>query len=205
MTERRLEKTASVICDFVSRLFVTRVSDPRLRTLNVTRAKVSPDMRRAYVYYSVMGGEEAEAEAARALRKAAGFVRASLAGGLSLRFTPEVVFIFDKNPAYAQRVMEILATDPSVAALRAGTPASPAKGQAGGATGAEGQGGAGADSVVGVGGHEDSVDGDSVGGDDDYGDSVGGDDDYGDADADADNGYPDSDDADGGVDIEGDS
>jgi ribosome-binding factor A len=118
MGERRLRKAASVIGDFVSNLFVTRVSDPRLRALTVTRAKVSHDMRRAYIFYSVIGGEAEKADVAKALGKAAGFVRASLAEGLSLRFTPEVVFLFDKNPGYAQRVMDILATDPHIAALR---------------------------------------------------------------------------------------
>ncbi|MDR1079753.1 MAG: 30S ribosome-binding factor RbfA [Deltaproteobacteria bacterium] len=120
MGERRVQKAASVIGDFVSSLFVTRISDPRLRSLTVTRAKVSPDMRRAYIYYSVLGGDGERAEAERALRKARGFVRANLASELSLRFTPEVVFLFDRNPGYAQRVMEILAGDPSIAALRAG-------------------------------------------------------------------------------------
>ncbi|MDR1037585.1 MAG: 30S ribosome-binding factor RbfA [Deltaproteobacteria bacterium] len=118
MGERRVKKAASVISDFVSSLFVTRISDPRLRALTVTRARVSPDMRRAYIYYSILGGDQEKAEAEKALKKARGFVRANLASGLSLRFTPEVVFVFDKNPGYAQRVMEILATDPSIAARK---------------------------------------------------------------------------------------
>ncbi|MDR3155378.1 MAG: 30S ribosome-binding factor RbfA, partial [Deltaproteobacteria bacterium] len=130
MSERRLQKAASVIGDFVSSLFVTRVSDPRLRPISVTRAKVSADMRKAYIYYSVMGGDEEREAAEKALLKAKGFVRASLGSGLSLRHTPEVSFIFDRNPAYAQKVMEILGSDPSVAALRAGASAGEAPAEA---------------------------------------------------------------------------
>jgi ribosome-binding factor A len=115
----------SVIAEYVSSLFVTRVSDPRLRPLNVTRAKVSPDMRRAYVYYSVLGGEDERASAEKALRKAAGFVRSSLGGALPLRHVPEVVFLYDRNPVYAQRVMEILAEGSSLVDAGAGREGGP--------------------------------------------------------------------------------
>ncbi|MDR1313245.1 MAG: 30S ribosome-binding factor RbfA [Deltaproteobacteria bacterium] len=142
MGERRLRKAESVISGFVSNLFVTKVSDPRLRALNVTRSKVSPDMRRAYIYYSVMGGDEEKAAVEKALRKAKGFVRANLAKELSLRFAPEVVFLFDRNPGYAQRVMEILNEDQSIAALRAGNGPAPPPGAGAGQGVGGGPGGA---------------------------------------------------------------
>ncbi|MDR1577610.1 MAG: 30S ribosome-binding factor RbfA [Deltaproteobacteria bacterium] len=109
MSQRRLDKINRQLLAQVSELLLFRSSDPRLKWVNVTRASVSGDTRRAKIYYSVLGDGAAREAAGLALKKAAGFVRSRLAESLGLRVTPEIDFAFDPNYEYAQRLGHVLA------------------------------------------------------------------------------------------------
>jgi ribosome-binding factor A len=101
---RRKEKYSGLIGNFVSTLFVTKIDDPRLRHLSITKVEVSIDLKHAKVFYSVLGSEKEINDAKIALKKASGFARFSIGKVLNLRNTPELHFIYDKNPAYAERI-----------------------------------------------------------------------------------------------------
>jgi ribosome-binding factor A len=103
----------------VSELLLLRSSDPRLKLVSVTRAQVSPDLRKARIFYSVLADQAGQSEAAAALRKAAGFIRSNLAATLGLRAVPELLFVYDKNVENAQRVHQVLAE------LKSESPANP--------------------------------------------------------------------------------
>jgi ribosome-binding factor A len=108
MDTRRLKRIGGLIEGYVATLLLTKAKDPRLKNVTITRAEITPDLKKARVFYSVLGGDEEKIAAETALKKAKGFVRASVGENLELRNTPEIVFIFDKNPGYAQKVEEIL-------------------------------------------------------------------------------------------------
>jgi ribosome-binding factor A len=119
MNRKRQEQMASLLEGFVADLFVRRASDPRLREVVVTRSKISADLRNATVYYSVLGsGARAEAPpgVSLALEGAMGFIRSAMASGLPLRAVPRLRFVFDRNPAHAQAIQEILASEAAPAA-----------------------------------------------------------------------------------------
>jgi ribosome-binding factor A len=105
---RRLEKISRLIVAKVSELLLFKSNDPRLHKVNITRTIVSGDMKKAKVFYSVLGDQEAKKSAETALKKAAGFIRFHLADHLGLRVVPELAFVFDKNPEYAQHINELL-------------------------------------------------------------------------------------------------
>ncbi|MDR1871763.1 MAG: 30S ribosome-binding factor RbfA [Deltaproteobacteria bacterium] len=107
MSQRRLEKVNHQILTQVAELLLLRSEDPRLKTVSVTRAEVSPDLRKAKVFWSVLGDEDQKKAATKALTGAAGFIRSSLAGTLGLRAVPELSFIFDKNLEYAQKLNQV--------------------------------------------------------------------------------------------------
>jgi ribosome-binding factor A len=94
----------SLIRAEIAELFLYKSKDPRLRPVTVTRALVSPDLRKARVFWSVLGGQGQVEAAEKALSKAKGFLRASLASRLELRNVPEITFELDRNPEYAQRM-----------------------------------------------------------------------------------------------------
>ncbi|MDR3134888.1 MAG: 30S ribosome-binding factor RbfA [Deltaproteobacteria bacterium] len=108
MSQQRLERLNSLVCSKVNELLLTKSKDPRLEGVTVTKAIASGDLRTVRVFYSLIGDEERLAEADRAWKKAAGFVRSRLATILDQKHTPRLLFERDMNLAHAERVNEIL-------------------------------------------------------------------------------------------------
>jgi ribosome-binding factor A len=104
-----LEKINRQIVSQVAELLLFKTGDPRLKSVTVTRADVSADLKKARVFFSVLGSDSDREKAEAALKKAAGFIRSNLAGSLSLKHVPDLTFMFDKNPEYAQRLTRLLA------------------------------------------------------------------------------------------------
>ncbi len=110
MSQRRLERVRELLKGAVAELLLVKSKDPRLKSVNITAAKVTPDLKKAIILYSVMGDEKERAKVQEALDKASGFVRASLGEHLQMKFSPQVKFEFDKNLAYAQHMNDLLNT-----------------------------------------------------------------------------------------------
>jgi ribosome-binding factor A len=106
----RIERLNSLIAETVAELFQRGSKDPRLAPVTVSRVEVSPDLRSARIVYGILGGDDEREAAAKALAKAAGFVRSKLYETLSLKRVPEIRFELDRNVAHAARVAEVLAS-----------------------------------------------------------------------------------------------
>jgi len=82
--------------------------DPRLGgTYCITRAEVTRDLRYAKMYVSILEDDKAEGVIA-ALKSGAGFIRRELTHRMSLRYTPELQFVQDRNIAYGVHVSSLL-------------------------------------------------------------------------------------------------
>ena len=90
---------------------IGQMEDPRLGggLLTVTRLDVTPDLDQAKVFVSLMGSEEAAAEAVKALNRAAGHVRTEISRRMHIRKAPRFVFVRDDGAAYAAHINELLA------------------------------------------------------------------------------------------------
>jgi ribosome-binding factor A len=81
---------------------VANLSDPRIRGLvTVTGVRVSPDLAKATVFYSVLSGENAE-EAQQGLQSAAGRIQASVGAQTRLKRTPRLHF--ERDPVVEQAI-----------------------------------------------------------------------------------------------------
>jgi ribosome-binding factor A len=85
-----------------------RLSDPRLGFVTLTGVEVSPDLREATVYYSVLGPAEQHEETSKALRSAGSHLRAVLGHEVRLKYLPRLSFREDPAVATGQRVEEII-------------------------------------------------------------------------------------------------
>src|SRR5277367_119954 len=83
--------------------------DPALREANitVTEVRLSPDLRNASVYVMPLGGANA-AEILAGLKRSTPFFRALVAGQLSLRYAPALVFALDSTFDQADRISALL-------------------------------------------------------------------------------------------------
>ncbi|MBI5629528.1 MAG: 30S ribosome-binding factor RbfA [Elusimicrobia bacterium] len=85
------------------------VKDPGVSGLmTVTDLALSPDMKTATVYYSVLGSARQRAGTAGALERAAPYLRQVLRKRLSLKFIPHFVFLYDDTPRKASRIDQLL-------------------------------------------------------------------------------------------------
>lgn len=103
---RRQRRVAELVHEELSTLLMFEVRDPRVRTVTVTEVGMTADLKRAHVYYTVLGDEADEAQ--RGLDSAAGFLRRELGARLRLRYTPELVFALDQAELQGRRIDALL-------------------------------------------------------------------------------------------------
>jgi ribosome-binding factor A len=95
MSSRRTAKVAEALRECVSTTILFSLKDPRVKNVTVLRTEVSPDLRSARVYVSVMGDEKTQALSMHGLRSARGFIQSQIAERLELRYTPVLTFVLD--------------------------------------------------------------------------------------------------------------
>ena len=84
------------------------VKDPRIAgcLVSITGAQVSPDLKFAKIFFSVLG--EDKDEVLKALKNASGFFRSELARRINLRVTPQLYFEYDGSMEYGANISSIL-------------------------------------------------------------------------------------------------
>ena len=75
--------------------------------ISVTKVKVTPDLKYAKVYVSILNSKSNE-KTLEGLKASAGFIRTSLAKKVNLRITPEIVFEYDDSIEHGERIESLL-------------------------------------------------------------------------------------------------
>ena len=75
--------------------------------ISVTKVKVSPDLKSARVYISILNSKSKK-NTLEGLNKATGFIRTELARRINLRYTPSLIFELDESMEYGARIESIL-------------------------------------------------------------------------------------------------
>ncbi len=90
------------------------LQDPVLQSssVTVTEARMSTDLRHAFVFVESLGGQDSEA-VVTALNKHTKFLRGQLGHRIVMRFTPDLVFRHDETFEAAER-MNRLFDDPKI-------------------------------------------------------------------------------------------
>lgn len=105
----RVQRVAAEIQAAVADLLARgKIKDPRIGYITVTGVEVSPDLRHARVFYSMLGTPESRAETAKGLLAAQGFVRREVSRAVKLRVSPEVVFEFDPSLDEGEKIERLL-------------------------------------------------------------------------------------------------
>jgi ribosome-binding factor A len=109
MATRRQRKAAELLHEEISRLIQFETHDPRLGFVTVTGVDVSPDLRQARVYFSILDNDAAGIkETLAGLNSAAPYFRRLLAQSVSLRLVPELTFHYDVTLEHALRIDSLL-------------------------------------------------------------------------------------------------
>ncbi len=97
MPSHRGLRVAEAIREVVSKAILFEVADPRVRGVTVIRVEVSPDIRNATIFVSIMGTDAEQRLAMSGLTHATGFLQARVANRLQIRFTPVLLFKKDES------------------------------------------------------------------------------------------------------------
>jgi ribosome-binding factor A len=104
----RSDKLAQALMREVSKVIQHDMRDPHIGFVTITRVDVSPDLRNARLFVSVLGSQADIDESISHLRKALGFIRHRIAPHLDLRFTPQLSIIHDDTEIRAERIEKLI-------------------------------------------------------------------------------------------------
>ena len=105
---RRAHRVASQIKTEISWLIEHRLRDPERGFITVTRVRLSPDLKIASIYYSVLGNEQDRETSNKALKRAKSFLKHELGGRINLRVIPELRFFYDDSLDYSEKISTLL-------------------------------------------------------------------------------------------------
>ena len=100
----RLEESIRAV---MAELLLYEVKDPRLDQVTVSGVKLSGDRSHATIYFSLIGDEERERQAADGFTAARSFLRRELAHRMRLRIIPELAFERDTSYAYGDHMERV--------------------------------------------------------------------------------------------------
>ncbi|GAB4308840.1 MAG: 30S ribosome-binding factor RbfA [Myxococcota bacterium] len=133
MSYSRASRVADNIFRQIGMIILTEVSDPRLEKVTITGVDISPDMKNAMVYFSLLDAKSEGEAAARmpedpdewanyvkrtdktavknalkAFERAEGFIKKKLLERLELKRIPKLSFKYDVSYQRGHRIVEII-------------------------------------------------------------------------------------------------
>jgi len=104
----RPHRVAEQIRNELALLLAREVHDPGIGFVTLTRVQISPDLQSARVFYTALGEGAARGNSARALERAAPFLRRQVGSRLRLKRVPELKFLYDESIAGQDRIEQLL-------------------------------------------------------------------------------------------------
>jgi ribosome-binding factor A len=104
----RTERVADQIRSEIASMLAREVHDPGIGFVTITRVTVTADLQHARVSYTALGDDKARRSSARALERAAPFLRRQIGSRLRLKRVPDVEFVYDDSIAGQERIEQLL-------------------------------------------------------------------------------------------------
>ena len=105
----RIPKVNSLIMRELTDYLRNDVKDPRINEfISITSVDTSSDLKTCKVYVSSFGGKAEKNEVLEALRSCNKFLRGELARKVNLRYTPELIFIWDDSIEHGAKILELM-------------------------------------------------------------------------------------------------
>ena len=105
----RKEKVAYQMRREIGELLQKEVKDARIGFVTVTSVDISPDLRNAKVYVTILTDNLKERNKTfRGLKSASSYMSGELANRMHLKFAPKLTFLEDKGQMHAIKIEKIL-------------------------------------------------------------------------------------------------
>lgn len=104
----RFERINEELKKEISNIINYELNNPNVTGLiSVTKAKITPDLKYAKVYVSILNSKSIK-ETLAGLKKSSGYIRTEIAKRINLRITPELIFELDDSIEYGAKIDSIL-------------------------------------------------------------------------------------------------
>ncbi len=104
----RTERVASLLKEEVGTYLTREYRDPAYGFITVTDVHISPDLRIAKIYVSIMGNDEVRQKTLAMLEQHAPEVRSFIGSHMRLKFTPEVHWYLDTTLDQVEKIDRLL-------------------------------------------------------------------------------------------------
>ena len=105
---KRTDRVGQQIREILGQIALKHIDLSHLGFITFTGVNVSPDLRNAKVYLSVLGGSDIKTEALAGMQSAASFLRRELRNSISLRYVPFLKFELDQSLEDSTHLLNIL-------------------------------------------------------------------------------------------------
>ena len=106
--EARLGRVNEELMKAISHIITYELKNPDVTgMISVTRVKVTPDLKYAKIYVSILNSKNIK-KTMEGLKESAGFIRSQVAKTINLRITPELIFEIDDSLEYGEKIEKIL-------------------------------------------------------------------------------------------------
>ena len=104
----RTERVASLLKKEIGTFLNREYRDPSYGFMTVMDVHVSPDLRIAQIYLSIMGTREKKVETLRLLENHKGEIRSFIGSHIRLKFTPAIQFFIDETMDRVDRINQLI-------------------------------------------------------------------------------------------------
>ncbi|MGD9732392.1 MAG: 30S ribosome-binding factor RbfA [Desulfamplus sp.] len=104
----RADRVGVAIQTALSELLSRKIEDPRISMATISSVELTSDLRVAYVYFTIFGGEDKVSEAMAGFDSSRGYIKKQIAPKLGLRYMPDLKFIYDKSFDHGSKIDALL-------------------------------------------------------------------------------------------------
>jgi ribosome-binding factor A len=106
--QRRIKRYADSLKRTLGQIIEMKLSDPNKGFVTLTKVKMSPDLKVASVYYTVLGDDEQKKATAKFFKKSNAYIKVELRPFITARWVPELRFFYDETQEQQQRIEQLL-------------------------------------------------------------------------------------------------
>jgi ribosome-binding factor A len=104
----RADRVASLVKEEAGMFIALELNDSSTGFVTVMEVQMSPDLKIAKIYVSVMGSPQAKEKALERLEEIKGSLRSHLGSHLRLKFTPSIQFYLDETMERVDKINRLI-------------------------------------------------------------------------------------------------
>jgi len=105
---KRSTRVANEIYHVLAEVCHYKLSDPRVKDVQLTHIELTDDLQLVKAYYYVEGSENDRKKCLKGLESARGFFKKNISDRLDLRVVPDIRFYFDEGMENVQKMDNLL-------------------------------------------------------------------------------------------------